>query len=94
MTNLFCGFCSTGWLSRWGEKMANTNFNKFLEQLLAILQYNDNTGSVNLYMAHGGTNFGWTAGAHVRLPAPIVPICHCPNKNIVPTSPNVLVAGQ
>jgi beta-galactosidase len=51
--------------------MANTNFNKFLEQLLAILQYNDNTGSVNLYMAHGGTNFGWTAGARVRLSAPV-----------------------
>ncbi len=64
--------CSTGWLSRWGEKMANTDFRKFLRELLKILQYNDNTGSVNLYMAHGGTNFGWTAG--VKLLASI-PAC-------------------
>ncbi|CAL8466181.1 g5717 [Coccomyxa elongata] len=27
-----------------------------------ILAYNNNSGSVNLYMAHGGTNFGWSIG--------------------------------
>ncbi|BDA51062.1 probable beta-galactosidase [Coccomyxa sp. Obi] len=62
MSPAFCSEFYTGWLSRWGEKMANTDFNKFLRELLKILQYNDNSGSVNLYMAHGGTNFGWTAG--------------------------------
>ncbi len=55
--------------------MANTDFNKFLQELLNILQYNDNTGSVNLYMAHGGTNFGWTAGAK---PLPIPSYSPCP----------------
>ena len=54
--------------------MANTDFNKFLQELLNILQYNDNTGSVNLYMAHGGTNFGWTAGAKF-LPIPSYSPC-------------------
>lgn len=65
--------------------MANTNFNKFLEQLFAILQYNDNTGSVNLYMAHGGTNFGWTAGARASdflLPTPFSTLTViCPPKS-------------
>ena len=28
----------------------------------SILQYANGTGSVNLYMAHGGTNFGFYAG--------------------------------
>ncbi len=30
-----------------------------------ILAYANGTGSVNLYMAAGGTNFGFTAGAIV-----------------------------
>lgn len=28
-----------------------------------ILDYANGTGSINLYMAAGGTNFGFTAGA-------------------------------
>ena len=31
--------------------------------LASILAYGDNTGSVSLYMAHGGTNFGFWTGA-------------------------------
>jgi beta-galactosidase len=42
--------------------MANTSIAKFDTYLAAVLRYADNTGSVNLYMAFGGTNFGWTAG--------------------------------
>ncbi len=54
--------CSTGWLSWYGQPMANTSIAKFDTYLAAVLRYADNTGSVNLYMAFGGTNFGWTAG--------------------------------
>ena len=54
---------STGWLTRWGEKMANTSLVDFITTLDGILSFNNGTGSVNLYMAHGGTNFGYTAGA-------------------------------
>jgi beta-galactosidase len=32
--------------------------------LEAILRYDGNRGSVSLYMAHGGTNFGFWAGAN------------------------------
>ena len=32
--------------------------------LEAILRYSGNAGSVVLYMAHGGTNFGFWAGAN------------------------------
>ena len=55
--------CSTGWLSHWGEPMANTSLDQFIDTLHDTLGFANNTGSVNLYMAHGGTNFGFTAGA-------------------------------
>ena len=32
-----------------------------------ILSYNNNTGSVNLYMAYGGSNFQYWAGAWLAL---------------------------
>ena len=43
--------------------MANTSLAQFITTLDGVLDYNGGTGSVNLYMAHGGTNFGYTAGA-------------------------------
>jgi hypothetical protein len=43
--------------------MADTDIYTFLDTLHGILGYADNTGSVNLYMGHGGTNFGYTAGS-------------------------------
>ena len=33
-----------------------------------ILRFNNNTGNVNLYMAFGGTSFGFWAGANGNLP--------------------------
>jgi hypothetical protein len=47
--------------------MANTSVTQFLDTLNGVLSFAGGTGSVNLYMAHGGTNFGFTAGAQ-RLP--------------------------
>ena len=46
----------------WGEKMANTSAKVLTDSFSEILSYAGGTGSVNFYMAHGGTNFGWTAG--------------------------------
>merc|ERR1719253_1488852 len=49
----------TGWLTHWGEKMANTTASDY------------GTGgnvakgnSFNLYMGHGGSNFGFWSGAN------------------------------
>ena len=57
------GASSTGWLSHWGEPMANTTVSLVTNSLRAILEYGNGTGSVNMYMAHGGTSFGYWAGA-------------------------------
>lgn len=43
--------------------MANTSLDQFIDTLHGTLGFANNTGSINLYMAHGGTNFGYTAGA-------------------------------
>lgn len=47
--------------------MANTTAQLVLNSLRAILEHANNTGSVNFYMAHGGTNFGYWAGAPLLL---------------------------
>ncbi|KAF6157131.1 hypothetical protein GIB67_041592 [Kingdonia uniflora] len=51
----------TGWLTHWGEKMAETDAAFTANALKTILCQN---GSVVLYMAHGGTNFGFLNGAN------------------------------
>lgn len=43
--------------------MANTSAGFMLQTLSDILSYANGTGSVNFYMAHGGSNFGYWAGA-------------------------------
>ena len=54
--------CSTGWITHYGEKMANTSAEELASALAAVLHYGNGTGSVNLYMAHGGSNWGFWAG--------------------------------
>lgn len=54
--------CSTGWITHWGEKIANTSSDKIVKHYKEMLEYNGGWGSVNLYVVHGGTNFGWWAG--------------------------------
>ena len=55
----FCSECYTGWLTHWGENGANTSSSApHVQQIL------DANGSVSLYMAHGGTNFGFWNGAN------------------------------
>lgn len=51
----------TGWLTHWGEKIANTGADFTAAALQKILERN---GSAVLYMAHGGTNFGFYNGAN------------------------------
>ncbi|KAI8529665.1 hypothetical protein RHMOL_Rhmol12G0242200 [Rhododendron molle] len=51
----------TGWLTHWGEKIAKTDADFTAAALEKILSRN---GSAVLYMAHGGTNFGFYSGAN------------------------------
>ncbi|MQM00502.1 hypothetical protein Taro_033237 [Colocasia esculenta] len=51
----------TGWLTHWGEKNAETSAEFTAMELEKILSQN---ASVVLYMAHGGTNFGFYNGAN------------------------------
>ena len=53
---------STGWLTSWGEAIQNTSADSLIAGLSSILAAAGGTGSVNLYMAHGGTSFGFAAG--------------------------------
>jgi hypothetical protein len=51
--------------------MANTTAEEVAMGLRKILSYAGNTGSVNFYMAHGGTNWGPWAGANVLEGMPV-----------------------
>ena len=52
----------TGWLTHWGESMANTSSAEVAQWLDKLLSMN--MASVSLYMGHGGTNFGHWSGAN------------------------------
>ncbi|KAL6559969.1 hypothetical protein OROGR_005086 [Orobanche gracilis] len=51
----------TGWLTHWGENIASMDATFTASNLEKILSKN---GSAVLYMAHGGTNFGFYNGAN------------------------------
>jgi beta-galactosidase len=57
-----CGEYWCGWFTHWGnEKWGGSDLSENVKDLEWMLS----TGkSVNLYMFHGGTNFGWSAGAN------------------------------
>lgn len=50
-----------GWLSHWGEPFPNISATSIARKAEEYLQ---NGISFNLYMVHGGTNFGFTSGAN------------------------------
>jgi hypothetical protein len=52
----------TGWLTHWGEHMANQSSASFASNMAKLL--NNNYGSINMYMGFGGTNFGFMSGAN------------------------------
>lgn len=49
-----------GWFDYWGGPHHTTNANAEADELYWMLSQGD---SVNIYMFHGGTNFGWMNGA-------------------------------
>eukprot|EP00013_Stygamoeba_regulata_P005238 CAMPEP_0177628690 /NCGR_PEP_ID=MMETSP0447-20121125/266_1 /TAXON_ID=0 /ORGANISM="Stygamoeba regulata, Strain BSH-02190019" /LENGTH=653 /DNA_ID=CAMNT_0019129955 /DNA_START=118 /DNA_END=2079 /DNA_ORIENTATION=- len=51
----------SGWLTHWGEKMANTSSAELAQATAHLLSLG---ASVNFYMGHGGTNFGFFNGAN------------------------------
>jgi beta-galactosidase len=51
----------TGWLTHWGEEYARTDTNELKKEVEFLLK---NNKSFNFYVLHGGTNFGYTAGAN------------------------------
>ena len=50
-----------GWLTPWGEKFAKPDTNELKKEVDYLLK---NKKSFNFYVIHGGTNFGFTAGAN------------------------------
>jgi len=51
----------TGWFDKWGGKHHETDGALEAAELEWMLSHGD---SVNIYMFHGGTNFGWMNGAN------------------------------
>lgn len=50
-----------GWLTHWGEKWARPDTAQLYQEIRFLM---DNKLSFNFYVIHGGTNFGFTAGAN------------------------------
>jgi beta-galactosidase len=50
-----------GWLTHWGESWARVDTTSLLKEVKFLM---DNKKSFNFYVIHGGTNFGFTAGAN------------------------------
>lgn len=50
-----------GWLTHWGEEWAKPDTAQLMKEVKFLM---DNRKSFNLYVIHGGTNFGFTAGAN------------------------------
>ena len=57
-----CGEYWDGWFDHWGGKHHTTNAAADAEELRWMLEQGY---SVNLYMFHGGTSFGWMNGANI-----------------------------
>ncbi len=60
-TPIFSSETYPGWLTHWGEKWAKPDSVALLKEVKFLM---DNKKSFNLYVIHGGTNFGFTAGAN------------------------------
>lgn len=59
-----------GWLTHWKEKYARSTTEDIVKQLAYLLEHKK---SFNLYVVHGGTNFGFTAGANAFKPTEFQP---------------------
>ncbi len=61
----FSGETYPGWLTHWGEKWQRPDTNDLKREVTFLLE---NKKSFNFYVVHGGTNFGFTAGANAFSP--------------------------
>ena len=59
-----------GWLTHWGEQWQRPDTNDLKKEMEYLLK---NKRSFNLYVIHGGTNFGFTAGANAFSPTQYQP---------------------
>jgi len=59
---LMCTEYWDGWFDHWGETHHTTPVNETVEGVDQILAF---SASVNMYMYHGGTNFGFMNGANI-----------------------------
>jgi beta-galactosidase len=59
-----------GWLTHWKEKWAKPDTIRLKKDITYLL---DHHRSFNLYVIHGGTNFGFTAGANASSPTQFQP---------------------
>jgi beta-galactosidase len=58
---LLGGEIYSGWLTHWGENWQGKNIENYTNEFNFLMR---NNHSFSMYMAHGGTNFGLTAGAN------------------------------
>lgn len=61
----FCSELYPGWLTHWGEKWQRPDVEELKKDVKWLM---DNNKSFNFYVIHGGTNFGYWAGANAFAP--------------------------
>ena len=61
----FCSELYPGWLTHWGEKWQRPGIKDLVTDVKWLM---DNKKSYNFYVIHGGTNFGYWAGANAFAP--------------------------
>jgi beta-galactosidase GanA len=66
----FCSELYPGWLTHWGEEWQHPDTTAFLKDVRWLM---DHKKSFNFYVVHGGTNFGYWAGANAFSPTQYQP---------------------
>lgn len=66
----FCSELYPGWLTHWGEKWQRPDTAGLMKDVKWLM---DNKKSFNFYVIHGGTNFGYWAGANAFNPTQYQP---------------------
>jgi len=66
----FCSELYPGWLTHWGEKWQRPDTTGLLKDVKWLM---DHKKSFNFYVIHGGTNFGYWAGANAFSPTQYQP---------------------
>lgn len=66
----FCSELYPGWLTHWGEKWQRPDTAHLIRDVKWLM---DNKKSFNFYVIHGGTNFGYWAGANAFSPTQYQP---------------------